>query len=232
MNRLLRIAVVAAVAVAGLPAVATAHVTLQPNEVPAGGFKRLDVRVPNERDNASTKKVEVKFPTGFISVSYEPVAGWDAKVKMAKLAEPVEVFGEKRTERVDTVTFSTDGKGVQPGEFQDFGLSVALPDKPGTTLTFKALQTYSNGEVVRWIGAPDTDAPAPQVKLSAAPAEGSDAQSSDEAASATTAATADDSEDDDGTALAVIALVVGALGLLAGITGLAAARRVRTTAAA
>ena len=42
MNRLRRVAVVAAVAVASLPAVATAHVTLQPNEVPAGGFKRLD----------------------------------------------------------------------------------------------------------------------------------------------------------------------------------------------
>ena len=71
----LRIAVVTAIAAAGLPAVAPAHVTLQPNEVPAGGFKRLDVRVPNERDDASTKKVEVQFPAGFISVSHQPVAG-------------------------------------------------------------------------------------------------------------------------------------------------------------
>lgn len=231
MNRLL-IAVLTAVAVASLPAAATAHVTLQPNEVPAGGFKRLDVRVPNERDNASTKKVEVKFPAGFISVSYQPVAGWKAMVKMAKLDEPVEVFGEKHTERVDTVTFSTDGKGVAPGQFQDFGLSVALPDKPGTTLTFKALQTYSNGEVVRWIGAPDTDQPAPEVKLTAAPAEGSGAQSADEAAAAKPAAAVDDSEDDDDNTLALIALIVGALGLLAGIAGLTAARRARGTASA
>ena len=55
--------------------------------VPArrNGISHLDVRVPNERDDASTTKVEVKFPPGFISVSHEPVAGWNAKVKMAKL---------------------------------------------------------------------------------------------------------------------------------------------------
>jgi periplasmic copper chaperone A len=39
------------------PAAAQAHVTLQPTEVPAGGFTRLDVRIPNERDNADTTKV-------------------------------------------------------------------------------------------------------------------------------------------------------------------------------
>lgn len=232
MNRLFRVAVIAAVAACSLPAVAAAHVTLQPSEVPAGGFERLDVRVPNERDGASTKKVEVKFPPGFISVSYEPVAGWGAKVKMAKLAEPVEAFGEKHTERVDTVTFSTDGAGIRPGQFQDFGLSVALPDKAGTTLTFKALQTYSNGEVVRWIGAPDTDEPAAQVKLTAAVAVGSTAHPADDAATATPAAVPEDSEEDDGNTLALVALIVGALGLLAAVTGLAAARRARGTATA
>ena len=44
--------------------------------------------------------------------------------------------------------------------------------RPATTLTFKSVQTYSNGEVVRWIGLPDADRPAPQVKLLAAAAEG------------------------------------------------------------
>ena len=231
MNRLFRIAVVTAVAVASLPAVAAAHVTLQPNEVPAGEFKRLDVRVPNERDDASTKKVEVKFPPGFIFVSNEPVAGWTATVKMAKLDKPVEAFGEKHREQVDTVTFATNGKGVRPGQFQDFGLSVGLPDKAGTDLTFKALQTYSNGEVVRWIGTPDSDEPAPQVKLIAARAEGSNAQDSEAAAAQPGPAAASD-DGEDGNTLAVIALVVGALGLLTGLAGLAAARRARGAAIA
>ena len=230
MNRLFRIAVVTAVAAASVPAVASAHVTLQPNEVPAGEFKRLDVRVPNERDNASTKKVDVKFPPGFIFVSTEPVAGWTATVRMAKLEKPVEAHGEQHREQVDTVTFATKGKGVRPGQFQDFGLSVGLPDKPDMALTFKAIQTYSNGEVVRWIGMPDSDEPAPQVKLIAAAAEGSNGPDSEASAQPAAAAAADGSEDDVGNTLALISLIVGALGLLAGVAVLAAARRARGTA--
>ena len=46
----------------------------------------------------------------------------------------------------------------RPGQFRDFPISVQIPGKAGDTLTFKALQTYSNGEVVRWIGATDADA--------------------------------------------------------------------------
>jgi uncharacterized protein len=220
----------ALLALAIAPAGAQAHVTLQPNEVPAGGFKRLDVRVPNERDNARTTKVEVKFPPGFIFISYEPEPGWSAKVAMAKLDKPVEAFGEQHSEQVDTVTFTTPGKGIAPGQFRDFGLSLGLPDKVGSALTFKALQTYSNGEVVRWIGAPDAEEPAPQVKLTAAKPEGGAAVSGShtpakEQPATSTASTADGGGSD---TLSLIALVVGALGLLAGLAGLAAARRART----
>ena len=105
-------------------------------------------------------------------VSTEPVPGWTAKITKRKLDKPVEVEGEQLTEEVDTVTWTGDGKTgiVKPGQFQDFGLSVGMPDKPGTTLTFKALQTYAGGEVVRWIGPPDADEPAPQVALTSAAA--------------------------------------------------------------
>ena len=86
-------------------------------------------------------------------MSTEPVPGWTAVVKKGK--------------EVDTVTWTGNGKTgiVKPGEFQDFGLSLGTPDKPGKKLTFKALQTYDNGEVVRWIGPPDAEEPAPQVAL-------------------------------------------------------------------
>lgn len=202
------------------PAVAEAHVTLQPSEAPAGGFTRLDVRVPNETDNANTTKVEVKFPPGFAEVSTQPVPGWSTKVTKSKLAKPVTTDeGDKITEQVSTITWTGSGTQgrIAPGQFQDFGLSVALPDEPGKSLTFKALQTYSNGDVVRWIGAPDADEPAPRVKLAAAPA-------------ATTTAPAQpksDSSDDTGapTWLAVLALALGAGGLGTGIAGLRAAHR-------
>ncbi|HEU4658477.1 MAG TPA: YcnI family protein [Capillimicrobium sp.] len=230
-------AAVAAVAVAlGSVAGASAHVTLQPESAPAGAFERLDVRVPNERDDASTTKVEVKFPPGFIFVSYEPVPGWETEVRMGELDEPVEAFGEPHTEQVDTVTFRATGEGVRPGQFQDFGLSVGLPDDPGAVLTFKALQTYSNGEVVRWIGAPDADDPAPTVTLTAPAGPDAAAHGSGDAQASGASAAPADSGGGDGTdggdTLAIVALIVGAAGLLAGLGGLVAARRARTRAVA
>jgi uncharacterized protein YcnI len=196
-------------AVAG---VTSAHVTLQPSEVPAGTFTRLDVRVPNERDNAGTTKVEVQFPPGFAFVSTEPVPGWTGTIKTRKAAKPIDIEGEKVTEEVDTITWTGDGRSgiVKPGQFQDFGVSIATPDTPGTKLTFKAIQTYDNGEVVRWIGPPDAGEPAPQVALTAA------------AAAIQPAAGAAGSEDGDGAPvwLVIVAIALGALGLLAGIGGL------------
>jgi periplasmic copper chaperone A len=216
----------ALVAVLALAPTAFAHVTLQPEEAPAGGFTRLDVRVPNERDNADTTKVDVQFPPGFLSVSYEPVPGWDIKITKRKLDKPVEQFGEQVTEEVGRITFT--GGTIGPGQFQDFGLSLAVPDKPGTAVAFKAIQTYSNGEVVRWIGPPDSEEPAPQVKLTAAEAEAGGA-----AAEPAAGQPAADGGDDDGGSdtLAIIALIVGIAGLAAGLAALFLRRgaRVGTT---
>lgn len=197
------------------PAAAGAHVTLQPSEAPAGDYVVLDVRVPNERDDAATTRVDVRFPEGFAFASYQPVAGWSVEVKMGKLAKPVTSHGEEITEGVRQMTWraASERDGVQPGQFQDFPVSVQIPGEPGEALTFKALQTYSNGEVVRWIGAPESDEPAPRVTVTAGagghgaaaePAEGSDG---------------------DGDTLAIAALVVAALALLAGAAALTRSRR-------
>ena len=219
----------ATAALLALAPVASAHVTVQPEEVPAGGFTRLDVRVPTERDDASTTKVEVQLPPGFLSVSTEPVPGWDAKLVMRKLDKPVEQFGEKVSEEVGQVTFTATDEtaGIGPGEFQDFGLSVSVPDKAGSTLAFKAVQTYSGGEVVRWIGPPDSEQPAPQVKLAAAEPEGGATEEEQPAA-----APADSGGDDDSSnTLSIVALVVGVAGLATGLTALLTRRgRTRETA--
>jgi periplasmic copper chaperone A len=192
-----------------LAAPAGAHVTVQPNSAPAKGFVVEDVRVPNEEDNANTTKVSVQFPPGFAEVSYQAVPGWTVKVKKTKLATPVKTDeGDTLTEQVSEMTWS--GGKIAPGQFQDFPVSVQIPDKAGSTLTFKAIQTYSNGKVVRWIGPPSAEEPAPQVKVTAAESEN---------ASATPAASTSssgDSSDDDSKTLSIIALIVGALGLIAG----------------
>lgn len=215
-----------------VPAVADAHVTLQPETGPAGGYVVEHVRVPNEDDTDATTKVVVQFPAGFEHVAHQPVPGWDIEV-------------ERKGEEVDTVTFS--GGRIEPGEFQDFPLSLQLPeDAAGEDLTFKALQTYEGGEVVRWIGAPDADKPAAVVSVTEAEEDGHGASSghSDDQASETTAAApatdtsetaaaaTDGGDGDDGGSdgLAIAALVVGGLGLALGAAGLVAARRSPATA--
>ena len=140
---------------------AWAHVTVQPNEAPAGAFFAFVVRVPNERDDASATKIEVEFPP-LAFVSFQDVEGWKRTVEMRTLEEPLDVFGEPVSEVVGSVTWS--GGEIQPGEFQDFGFSARVPEDQ-EELEFPALQTYSSGEVVRWIGPPDADEPAARVGI-------------------------------------------------------------------
>jgi uncharacterized protein len=236
----------ALIALLVLPGSAPAHVSLQPNSAPAGQFVRLDVRVPNEQDKASTNKVSVKFPPGFIFASYEPAPGWKVTVKRSKLDTPVTAEGEKFTEQVSQMTWTGSGSEgkIGPGQFQDFGVSVQIPDKAGTKLKFPAIQTYDNGDVTRWIGAESSEDPAPLVEVTAA--SGEDHRSS--GATGTTGDTEETSSggesgggeessgseesssgDEDSKTLSIIALIVGGLGLLVGGAALGSARRRRTT---
>ncbi|RKQ90399.1 uncharacterized protein YcnI [Solirubrobacter pauli] len=229
------IALAAAAFTLAAPAVAQAHVTLQPSTAAAGGYTRLNVRVPNERDDASTQKVELQFPDGFASASFEPVPGWDVKVVKKQLETPIKTDDGEITEAVNTITWTADDEedAIPPGAFRDFGLSVRIPGKAGDTLTFKALQTYTDGEVVRWIGAEDADKPAPTVAVTEAAGEhgaGADhatptATPETTDAERTSATTGDDGGSSD--TLAIIALIVGALGLVVGTLGLLSARRSR-----
>ena len=94
----------------------------------------------------------------------------------SKADEPIDTGeGLKSDTQVSRITWTGDGKEgvVAPGEFQDFGLSLKMPEgKAGDKLTFKALQTYDDGQVVRWIGPEDADEPAPVVTLEAGSAGG------------------------------------------------------------
>jgi uncharacterized protein len=208
----LTVGIAAATALA-VPVIADAHVTLQPGEGETVAFVVENVRVPNELDDASTNKVSVEFPPGFAEVSFQPVAGWKVKVDRTKLAKPITTDeGDKLTEQVSQVTWS--GGKINPGEFQDFPVSLQLPAK-AQTLTFKAVQTYDNGDVVRWIGPPDAEEPAPQVKVVAA--------AGDAGTAAPTSSSS--STDDNSDTLAIIALIVGGLGLIAGIAALVTRRR-------
>jgi periplasmic copper chaperone A len=238
------LAAIVATATLAAPAAASAHVTLQPNTAPADGFARLDVRVPNERDDAGTVKVDLQLPPGFAFVSYEPRPGWKVTTKRVKLDEPIEVEGGLSVdEGIGQITWTGEGdEGViAPGQFVDFGLSLRMPKgEAGDKLTFKALQTYDDGDVVRWIGPEDGEEPAPVVTLTGAAsggghgAPGSDPDtsvSSDDAAGAREPAPAENASAEVATAesgtdgLTVAALVVAVLALIAAGGAFLAARR-------
>src|SRR3954453_5096855 len=129
MSRTRTLAVATALAALAAPAAAQAHVTLQPNQAPAGAFTVLDVRVPTERDNASTAKVDVRFPNGFAAVSYQPVPGWRVRGIPRNPAKPIQTDGGPITEGVNRMvgTRTSPGGGIKPAQFQDFPVSVQIP---------------------------------------------------------------------------------------------------------
>jgi len=225
------IAALTAVAALAAPAAASAHVTIDPNTSAAGAFTKLDVRVPNEQSDTSTVKLQLQLPDGFASASYEPRADWRVKVTRAKLATPVQTDDGPITEGVRQITWTGSGSGlgkIAPDQFMDFGLSVQIPENAGgKTLLFKAIQTYSNGDVVRWIGAADSEHPAPHVTVTAAAA-----GSSGSAVPAPPAAPARLADGGGSDTIGVIALIVGGIGVVAAAAALVITRRPRSDGSA
>jgi uncharacterized protein YcnI len=228
MTRAVRLAATAiAAAAAGVLLLATpasAHVTVNAQDARQGGFTRVAFRVPTESDTLSTTKVEVHLPqdTPIASVSTMPVPGWTVKVSKTKLAQPIKTDDGELTEAVSVITWTAGpGAAIKPGQFQEFPVSLGpLPEVD--QLVFKALQTYSDGSVVRWIDeTPDADRPAPRLKLLPAAA----AATSQAAAPSPAAAGSDDGTDSTALGLAAAGLVAGLAGLVLGALALARTRR-------
>ncbi|MEU5691057.1 YcnI family protein [Actinosynnema sp. NPDC020468] len=216
---------------------ASAHVTAN-TTAPAtqGGYAKVTLRVPNERPDAGTVKLELTLPAEYplASVSTKPTAGWKVEAIKAKLDKPVNSHGREVTEAVRTVVWTADaGVRIEPGQFNEFDISVGpLPDNTDKLL-LPTKQTYSSGEVVDWNAAPaaagaeEPEHPAPVLKLVAKTSDTDDHHDS-----AATAA-ADDTHNgvtingNDSTArwLAGAGLVVGALGLGFGAGAVLKSRR-------
>ena len=150
---------------------AAAHVTVNPKEATVGGYARLTFRVPNEKPDASTVKLEVALPeeAAFASVSVKPVAGWTVTTEKRKLIKSIKSHDSEITEAVSKIVWTADAaSAISPGQFQEFDVS-AGPVPEVSQVIFKALQTYSDGDIVRWIEEPKAGAalerPAPVLKV-------------------------------------------------------------------
>ena len=185
-------------------------------------------RVPTESDTASTTKLEVAIPTDkpIASVGTMPVPGWTVAVEKSKLATPIKSDDGDVTEAISKITWTANSAdtAIKPGQFQEFPVSLGpLPDTD--KLVFKALQTYSDGNVVRWIdeaveGQAEPAHPAPVLKL-AKPAAATVAAS---AAPSPVAAVVSQPRDGTARVLAIVALALGLVGLFLGARAMARTR--------
>ncbi|MBO4259159.1 YcnI family protein [Streptomyces griseorubiginosus] len=229
-----RAGAVTALTAAGLLAAAgaaSAHVTVHPESYAKGATDGLlTFRVPNEEDAASTTKVQVFLPTDHpvLGVLVSPQDGWTPKVTTTKLKTPVKTDDGTITDAVSEITW-TGGK-ITAGQYEDFNVAFGqLPDDTDQ-LTFKALQTYSDGKTVRWIeaassGDEEPENPAPVLKLTAKGTdEGASSTTPPPATSKSSTGTKATASSSDSTArgLGIAGLVVGVLGL--GAAGFALAR--------
>lgn len=223
MRRLVLALSIAAIIVTATAATAWAHVSISPEEAPKGSFSTVTFRVPNEEDKANTVKVAVQFPADppIADASVQPIPGWTINVKKATLTTPITTDeGDSLTERMDVVTWTANaGSAIKPGEFQQFTVIMALPGS-GDSIAFPAIQTYDNGDVVSWTdatvaGGAAPEHPRPELRLTTA--------QSDSGSNSVTATTS--SNDSDNNALAIVALIVGALGLIVGVGAFLKTRR-------
>jgi len=127
--------------------VASAHVTVQPQETSQGKYEVFTVRVPSEKEDVQTTKVEVKFPEEVNITRLEAKPGWTYEVQ------------KDDTGKITSVTWTTEGKGLTATEFVQFNMQGKVGDE-AAEIIWKAYQTYSDGSLVEWVGAPDADKPA------------------------------------------------------------------------
>ena len=221
-----RLALLVVLAVGGLLVLAgpaSAHVTVSSTNATPGGYATVVLNVPTESDTASTTKIVVKLPTvGSVSVQATP--GWRFAAKKTKLAKPITTDDGPISTTISQITWTATGGGIKPGQFQQFFVSLG-PLPKAASVSFPALQYYSDGSVVKWIekAAPgssaEPDHPTPTLALSTATA----------ATTTTAAATTkvDKASTTAPTVLAIVALVVAA-----GALGFAVVTRARAKAPA
>lgn len=192
---------------------AFAHVEIERDgEVSASGVVNATLSVPNEQVGAGTTSVVLVFPASPKLTSAEAAAvdGWTSEITK-------DAAGDVKQIRW------TGGPLTGGDEIQ---LPVTIGEVPTDvdTVDFDAVQTYDNGDVVRWIkptpvGGEEPEHPAPVLTVRGG------APHDDDAAAPTTTARTDSSSDD---GMSTVAIVVGVIIVLA-LIGFLIMRRKKTS---
>jgi uncharacterized protein YcnI len=209
---MIRKLLVAGALVAGVVALgagpAFAHVEIErEGQVGSDGTVEATLTVPNEKDDAGTVKVELVFPDdpGIRNAQPGTVDGWTASVE--------------KSDDGDVASVTWTGGPITGEEDAELPLSLGpVPD--GTEeVDFTALQTYDDGDVVRWVeptpeGGEEPEHPAPVLLISG-----------EESAHAES-----ESHDDGLSTGAIVAIVIGAAIVIALVVWLVMRARGRAKA--
>lgn len=125
------------------PVPLVAHAVVQPSEAPPGAYQRYVLRVPTEREVATTR-VEIRFPTNVTVLSFADVPGWDLEVM---------------TDSTGRIVGAAWTGSLPPQRFVEFPF-VAVNPREDVTIAWPVTQTYAGGEVVEWAGPEDSETPA------------------------------------------------------------------------
>lgn len=131
--------------------VASAHVTVHPEESSTDAWEKYSVRIPVEKE-INTTKVKLKVPDDINFVSVMPLENWDYELE------------RDDNDLITSVTWTATDEGIAPNEFIEFYFVAANPSDPGE-FSWEADQTYEDGSVVEWNGPEDADEPASITKV-------------------------------------------------------------------
>lgn len=149
-HRVRRIAVaLVAAGLAAVPPAAWAHAEFVGGDsAPADSDQTLTLNVPEERGPAiHNAKVIVEVPGGFSVLGCEPKPEWSCA--------PSESGGRH------VITWNRTGGADPDGHFT---FRVHTADRPGS-YPFEVNQFYADGDSSRWDGPPDSDSPAPVLRV-------------------------------------------------------------------
>ena len=139
-----------AAAFLALAAPAAAHVQVRPTLVAPGDPVLFEVIVPGERD-AKTIEVTLQVPKDVLPFSFQDPPGWE----------------RTNEEAADGSIAAIRWRGEQAEDgFSRFAFLASTPEQEGE-IQWKALQTYDDGHISRWIGAADSENPAAVTTVSA-----------------------------------------------------------------
>jgi uncharacterized protein YcnI len=138
---------------------ASAHVRVLSDDAQESSPATLRFRVPSEKVEVTTVRVDVTLPQGVTATAVLPAPGWTRGDVTSHGGRPAHI-----------VWTATAGHEIKPDTHRYFGVRVGpLPDR--TSLAFDVAQTYSDGSIVNWderqTGDEEPALPAPVLVLDA-----------------------------------------------------------------